>query len=112
MIRELTLRLLCSATHMLFAKCHTFNVLLIRHAFGSNPLGHLLGNRESGVSSCFTGLKGALETEGVVDAFDTVRGVDVLDKGDLVASCATLAGDDGAVGEEVFPDLTRVSKTV
>lgn len=80
--------------------------------FGSNQLSHLLSHRESGVSSRFTGLKSALKTEGVVDAFDTVCGVDVLDKGDLVASCATLAGDDGAVGEEVFPDLARVSKTV
>lgn len=93
-------------------KMPIIKLLLFPLAYGSNQLSHLLGHRESGVSSCFTGLKCALETKRIVDAFDTVRGVDVLDKGDLVASCATLAGDDCAVGEEVFPDLTRVSKTV
>lgn len=39
------------------------------------------------------------------DALDTVSGVDVLDKSDLVASCSTLAGGDGGRGKEVFPDL-------
>ncbi len=36
-----------------------------------------------------------------------MRGVDVLDQGDLVAGRGALAGDDGRVGEEVFPDLER-----
>ena len=40
-----------------------------------------------------------------VNALDTVSGVQVLDKSDLVASCGALAGDDGGVGEEEFPDL-------
>lgn len=34
-------------------------------------------------------------------------GIEVLDEGDLVAGCGSLAGDDGGVGEEVFPDLGR-----
>lgn len=40
-----------------------------------------------------------------VDAFDTVGGVDVLDKGNLEASSTTLAGSDSRRSEEVFPDL-------
>ena len=39
------------------------------------------------------------------DTFDTVGGVDVLDEGDLVASSGSLTGDDGRVGEEIFPNL-------
>ena len=39
------------------------------------------------------------------DTLDAVRRVDVLDQSDLVASCGTLAGDDGGVGEKVFPYL-------
>ena len=38
-------------------------------------------------------------------AFYPVRGIDVLDQGDLIASRGALAGDDGRVGEEVFPYL-------
>lgn len=47
----------------------------------------------------------AREAELAGHAFDAVRGVDVLDEGDLVAGCGALAGDDGRVGEEVLPDL-------
>ena len=36
---------------------------------------------------------------------NTMRRVDILNHGDLVASRRALAGDDGAVGEEVFPYL-------
>lgn len=50
-----------------------------------------------------------LEPELVGDAFDAVGGVDVLDHGDLVAACRPLAGDDGGIGEEVFPYLLKVS---
>lgn len=46
-----------------------------------------------------------------VDALDTMRRVDVLDKGDLVASRGSLAGDDGRRSEEVLPDLMFVSTT-
>ena len=41
-------------------------------------------------------------------AFDPVRGIDVLDQGDLVAGRGALAGDDGRVGEEVLPYLQSV----
>jgi hypothetical protein len=34
-----------------------------------------------------------------------VGGVDVLDHGQLPAGSASLAGDDGRVGQEVLPDL-------
>ena len=49
----------------------------------------------------------AREAELGGDSFDAVRGVDVLDERDLVACCAALAGDDGRVGEEVFPYLGK-----
>lgn len=39
------------------------------------------------------------------DTLDAVRGVDVLDQRDLEAGGGALAGDDGGVGEEEFPDL-------
>ena len=50
----------------------------------------------------------AREAELGGDPFDAVRGVDVFDERDLVACCAALAGDDGRVGEEVFPYLRDV----
>lgn len=49
--------------------------------------------------------EGAREVVLAVDALDAVGGIDVLDAGDLVAGGGALAGDDGRVGEEVFPDL-------
>lgn len=39
------------------------------------------------------------------DPFDAVHGIDVLDQGDLITSRRALAGDDGRVGKEKFPDL-------
>ena len=42
------------------------------------------------------------------NALDAVGGVEVLDEGDLVAGGGTLAGYDGGVGEEEFPDLDGV----
>ena len=39
------------------------------------------------------------------NTLNTVRRVDVLDHGDLVAGRRPLSRDDGAVGEEVFPYL-------
>jgi hypothetical protein len=53
----------------------------------------------------FAGLKGARERELGVNSLDTMGGVQVLDKGDLVAGCGALARDDGGVGKEKFPDL-------
>ena len=38
-------------------------------------------------------------------AFYPMRGIDILDHGDLVAGRGTLAGDDGRVGEEILPYL-------
>lgn len=39
------------------------------------------------------------------DALDTVRGVDVLDERNLVASSGTLARSNGGVSKEVLPNL-------
>jgi hypothetical protein len=39
------------------------------------------------------------------NAFNTVRRIHVLDKSELIASCRTLPGDDGRVGEKILPDL-------
>jgi hypothetical protein len=52
-----------------------------------------------------SGFSGAGETVLAVDALDTMGRVDVFDKGDLPAGSTTLAGGDGGIGEEVFPDL-------
>ena len=46
-----------------------------------------------------------------VDTLNAVRGVDVLDQGDLVASRGALARDDGGVCKEVLPDLEPTSLT-
>ena len=43
------------------------------------------------------------------DAFNSVRGVKVLDKDYLVASSTTLSRDDGGVREEILPDLVAVT---
>lgn len=51
------------------------------------------------------GLAGALEAVLGVNTLNTVRGVDVLDEGQLPAGSASLAGDDGRVCQEVLPDL-------
>ena len=39
------------------------------------------------------------------NTLNSVCRVDVLDQSDLEASGTALAGDDGRVGKEVFPDL-------
>ena len=44
------------------------------------------------------------EGELSVDAIDTVHGVEVLNAGDLEASCGALARSDRGVGKEVLPD--------
>lgn len=52
-----------------------------------------------------SGLQSTVEAVLGVDALDTVGGVDVLDEGELEAGGTALAGSDGGVGQEVFPDL-------
>jgi len=39
------------------------------------------------------------------DAFNTVSRVDILYQCDLIAGRGSLAGDDGGVGKEIFPNL-------
>lgn len=51
------------------------------------------------------GSKSARETVLSVDTFNTMSRVDVLDHGDHVASSTALAGNNGAVRQEVLPDL-------
>ncbi len=58
----------------------------------------------------FASLKGPRKRKLGVNTFDTVSGVQVLDKGDLIASGGALARDDGGVGEEEFPDLVLLAK--
>lgn len=41
------------------------------------------------------------------DAFNTVSGVDVLNKGKLPAGGTTLAGSDSGGSKEVLPDLKK-----
>lgn len=65
----------------------------------------LLCHREARLASLLASIERTLQTKLAIDALNTVRRVDVLDQSDLVASRATLAGDDGAVGKEVFPYL-------
>jgi hypothetical protein len=62
---------------------------------GENAVAHVLNG----------GLAGALEAILGVNSLNTVGGVDVLDEGQLPAGSASLAGDDGRVGQEVLPDL-------
>lgn len=50
-------------------------------------------------------LPSASETVLGVNAFNTVRRVNVLDQRELPAGGTALTGGDGRVGEEVFPDL-------
>lgn len=65
----------------------------------------LLANWEDGLASFLCSIEGTGQAVRVGNALDTVGGVDVLDESDLVAGGATLTRDDGAVCEEVFPDL-------
>lgn len=67
----------------------------------------LLARREGVLAGLLAGLERTAEAVCVVNSFNTVGRVDVLNEGDLVASRRTLAGDDGAVGEEELPDLQQ-----
>jgi hypothetical protein len=66
---------------------------------------NLHGDRKVVFAGGLARFKSTLQTELAVDALDTVGGVDVLDQCQLVAGGTTLSGGDGAVGEEVLPDL-------
>lgn len=50
-------------------------------------------------------LESTLETKLSLDAVHAVGGVDVLDESDLEAGGGTLAGGNGGVGQEEFPNL-------
>jgi hypothetical protein len=62
-------------------------------------------DREALLASGLAGVKCTLQAKLAVNTLNTVGGVDVLDKSDLVASSTTLARCDSAVSEEVLPDL-------
>jgi hypothetical protein len=78
--------------------CSTTTAAAILSAIKSR--GNMIRFRRSGQS--------AAEPELGWDAFDAVGGVDIFDEGDLKAGGGALAGDDGGVGEEEFPDLVWV----
>lgn len=64
-----------------------------------------LGDRESLLANSLGSCHSAEQSVLVVNTLDTVSRVDVLDESDLEAGGTTLAGDDGGVSKEVFPDL-------
>jgi hypothetical protein len=66
---------------------------------------NLHGDREIILAGGLAGFESALQAELAVDTLNTVGRVDVLDQCQLVAGGTTLSGGDGAVGEEVLPDL-------
>jgi cyclopropane fatty-acyl-phospholipid synthase-like methyltransferase len=68
-------------------------------------LPHLFRHRERRLASRLASSQSAAKTVLAVHTLDSVRGVDVLNKRDLVAGSAALTRGDGAVGKEVLPDL-------
>jgi hypothetical protein len=86
-----------------FASYHPAHHQIKRLCWNQYDLVLVLG--EQRLVGGFAGLKGPRERELGVNALDTMGGVQVLDKGDLVAGCGALTRDDGGVGEEEFPDL-------
>lgn len=65
-----------------------------------------MGLGENAVAYVVDGsLAGALQAVLGVNALNTVGGIDVLDHGELPTGSASLAGDDGRVGQEVLPNL-------
>lgn len=64
-----------------------------------------LGDREGLLANSLGSGHSAGKSILVVDTLNTVSRVDVLDESNLEAGGTTLAGDDGGVGKEVFPDL-------
>jgi hypothetical protein len=91
--------------------CYLWLVTTERTSSNFSDLEELLGTssldvaREALLASGLAGIEGTLQAKLVVNTLNTVGGVDVLDQSDLVASSTTLARGDGAVGEEVLPDL-------
>lgn len=69
-------------------------------------------SREQVLRRGFASLQRSLEVELRLHALNTMRGVDVLHQRNLVASRGALAGDDGAVGEEVLPYLPQKHRLV
>jgi len=53
------------------------------------------------------GCAAARQSELRVDAIGAVRRIDVFNQRDLVASSATLARDNGRVGQEELPNLVK-----
>jgi hypothetical protein len=66
---------------------------------------NLHGDGEIILAGGLAGFESALQAELAVNTLNTVGRVDVLDQCQLVAGGTTLSGGDGAVGEEVLPDL-------
>jgi hypothetical protein len=105
--------LLCSPTPDIFSYLSThipLSTMMPEIAHGARRLGSsnfllpgLFGSEglDGGLASC----ESCGQTELSVDTIDTVSGVQVLDQGDLVASCTSLSGNDGGVSQEVLPDL-------
>lgn len=68
-----------------------------------------MGTRKATMANIVNrGLAGSSDAVLGVNSFDTVGGVDVLDKGNLEAGSTTLAGSDSRRSEEVFPDLHEI----
>ena len=64
-----------------------------------------------GLDTSLTSREGAREVELAGNTVDSVGGVDVLDQGDLVTSCGTLAGSNSCRSKEVLPDLYLLEVT-
>ena len=93
-----------SSPHKAIRPLHGSHILL-HHLHGRRPTAALLAAGKQVPRGTHARLQRASQSPLRVDAFHAVRRVDVLDQCDLVAGRAALAGDDGAVGEEEFPDL-------
>jgi hypothetical protein len=65
--------------------------------------------------NCFTGhstrFKGCSERELSWQSFNSMNTVQVLDKSDLVTSSRTLPGDNGRIGQKIFPNLINIRYT-
>ena len=67
-----------------------------------------MGARKAAMTNVVdSSLAGSSKAVLAVDTLDTVSRVDVLDKSNLPAGSATLAGSDGRGSEEVLPDLNK-----
>lgn len=73
--------------------------------------GHVQPTRHVDHSAELAGRESTGQTELGLDALHSVGGVDVLDQDDLVAGGSALAGSNGGVGKEEFPDLSQLIST-